>query len=175
MGICVSHSMTKVTLHDHVMVNKPAPHYFIVHHMKSSWDSLVNIIFHPILRVLSAVRYTFSITISLAKGEYWENVTSHNNIWQIDKLKAPFRVMGGTHSWSSLLCAHPVVLAPITLYHCTHKNSIHWDWSQISVTFTGDWPLSGHDIIGISNGSADMADHTTIVLVMGQLTLGLVS
>ena len=47
--------------------------------------------------------------------------------------------------------------------------------TQIIVTFPSDWPVSGRDIIGISNGSADMADRTTIALVTGQLTLGLVS
>ena len=36
-----------------------------------------------------------------------------------------------------------------------------WDieCTQISVTFTHDWPVSGCDIIGVSNGSVDVANH----------------
>ena len=41
--------------------------------------------------------------------------------------------------------------------------------------FSGDWPVSGRDIIGISNGPADLAAHITIMLVMGWPTVGLVS
>ena len=44
-----------------------------------------------------------------------------------------------------------------------------------SVTFTGYWPGSGCDIIGVSNGPVDMADHIRIVLVTGWLTVGLAS
>ena len=37
--------------------------------------------------------------------------------------------------------------------------------------FSGDWPGSGCDIIGISNGPVDAADCMTIGLVMGWLTV----
>ena len=44
-------------------------------------------------------------------------------------------------------------------------------FSHSSVTFTGYWPGSGHDIIGISNGSVDVANRMTIRLVMGWPTV----
>ena len=48
---------------------------------------------------------------------------------------------------------------------------------QLSVFshFSGDWPVSGRDIIGVSNGPADPAAHITIMLVTGRPTVGLVS
>ena len=51
------------------------------------------------------------------------------------------------------------------------------DDSRFSVFshFSGDWPVSGRDIIGVSNSPADPAIHITIVLVMGWPTVGLVS
>ena len=59
---------------------------------------------------------------------------------------------------------------------------IHWFYhveynrhSSVFSHFSGDWPVSGCDIIGISNSPADVADHIRIVLVMGQPTVGLVS
>ena len=44
-------------------------------------------------------------------------------------------------------------------------------WVSVFSHFYRGWPVSRHDIIGISNGSVDAADHMTIGLVMGWLTV----
>ena len=82
-------------------------------------------------------------------------------------------------STCSLPCIYTLMLlhtCPFDIFFCNELGQmLHHNqactYCSVFSHFSGDWPGSGRDIIGIGNSPADVADRMTIGLVMGRPTV----
>ena len=122
--------------------------------------------------------------------------TIHKNTCfpQISDLASSFSLITFVHSPHPISCLFPIMHSiasqshhPYLLHHTQRWSLTPWLHPQSLIGFMlrsptpsnlscalGISPVSRHDIIGVSNGSVDVAEHITIVLVMGWPTVGLV-
>lgn len=75
MCIRMANHMAKIISHEHIMINNSALQLFNVVCLQADGDSLIDLIFHPILRIFSAVQYPLPMAILRAKLESWDNMT----------------------------------------------------------------------------------------------------